>query len=259
MQTGKYGLHTKSVVRSACCMGLALAINGCALQDIGTFLTQVAPKDQMSTTYSGNAVVVVPTTFRNGSNSFAQRQQNWYFKYFGSWEKDLPDPSGWSMFVPLGPQQQPQLGEVKKVVNGKPMVCGNKVNDALHPMHDYYLVLSSNRIVIRNAKPTDFLCDSNKKYQDIWNYLDTTTVGMPAGQTVLHTYCTVEYLGNISRAGFMFKGPYRCRFILKHYKNGTEDEADIQVTVYTEEDSPFGNIDDTHLNIYMNKVAVKHM
>jgi hypothetical protein len=82
---------------------------------------------------------------------------------------------------------------------------------------------------------------------------------MPAGQTVLHTYCTVEYLNNLSRLGFTDKGPYKCRFILKHYKKGTEDKADIRVTVYTEMGAPFSNMDETHLNIEMKEAGVKHM
>lgn len=258
MLTEKNRFNSKSILRSTYFMGLALAITGCASKDVGTLLTQVAPKDQMFTSYGGNAVVYVPTTFRDNTKPFAQRKQDWHFKYLGSWEKSLTDPSGWSMFVPLGPQQQPQPGEVKTVVNGKPVVCGNKANDQLHPMHDYYLVLTSNRIVIRNANPTDFFCDKNKTYQDIWNYLDNKTPGMPAGQTVLHTYCTLEYLGNLSRLGFTDKGPYKCRFILKHYKKGTQDKADIRVTVYTETSIP-SSTDDTHLNIYMKEAVVKHM
>jgi hypothetical protein len=257
MMTDTYRFNARTIVQSACFIGLALAINACTSKDVGTILPQIAPKDQMFTTYGGNTTLYLPTTFRDGSKSFAQRKQNWHFNYFGSWEKSQPDPSAWSMFIPFVPQQKLQPGEIKMVINGKPMVCGNKVNDKLHPMHDYYLGLSSNRIVIRNAKLTDFGCE--KTYQDIWNYLDKNTTGMPVGQSVLHTYCTVEYLGNLSRAGFTEKGPYKCRFILKHYMQGTQDKADIQVTVYTEMDSQFSNMDDTHLNIYMKEVGVKHM
>lgn len=239
------------VTALAVCLGLI----GCSTQSTGKIaggLAALAPPDQLFSSYGGDADVLVPTTYRDGGNPFPQRKQSWHFKYLGSWEKDMPDPPGWSPFVKPGPQLQP--GEVKKVVNGVPMVCGNKANDALHPMDDYYFVLTSNRVAIRNARPTDFGCDQS--YQDLWNHLDNVP-GLKAGQKVLHSYCMVDFLGNVTRLGFKPKGPFKCRFILSAYKSGNADLADIQVTVYTETDTPLKNMDDAQLNITIKAAALR--
>ncbi|MCB1800266.1 MAG: hypothetical protein KDI82_01120 [Gammaproteobacteria bacterium] len=235
-------------------LGLVLLVVGCASNDVGAFFGALAPKNQMLTTYGGNAPVQVPTTYRLNSKPFATSKQTWHFKYFGSWAKSVPDPTGWSMFVKPGPTLQP--GEMSKVVNGKPMVCGNKANDALHPMHDYYFVLSSGSILVRNAKPTDFLCD--KTFQDIWNYIDSAP-GLKPGQTVLHSQCMVEFIGGLTQAGFTPDGPFACRFILNHYKKNGEDRANIEVTVYTETDKAIGGYDAEQLKIDMNDAWVKYM
>jgi hypothetical protein len=243
-----------SIARWSLGVGLLVGFVGCTSNDLGNAITQLAPADQMFTTYGGNTKVSVPITYRDGINSFAKREQTWHFKYFGSWDKALADPGGWSMFIPAKGKLEP--GEVKTVVNGKPVICGNKANDALHPMHDFYFVLSSNRLGLRNAKPSDFGC--TKTYQDIWNYIDNAP-GLKSGQTVLHTYCMTEFHGGLSRAGFSPTGPFKCRFILDNYKQGSEHKADIQLTVYTETDSPNKNADGTHLNIFMNEVGVEFL
>lgn len=232
---------------------LCLGLSGCATKDVATIATglaSLAPPDQLFSSYGGDADVLVPTSYREGGQRFSQRKQAWNIKYLGSWAKDMPDPAGWSMFVKPGGSLQP--GEVKKVVNGVPMVCGNKANDRLHPMDDYYFVLTSNRLAIRNARPTDMGC--NESYQDIWNYIDSA-VGLPPGQTILHTYCMVDFLGNLTRAGFKPKGPFKCRFILKHYQSGSDSLADITLTVYTETSSP--GMDSAQLNVSMKGASLR--
>lgn len=254
MQVMKHIPKASTLAVIAMTSGLSMLLAGCASKDVGTFFGALAPKNQMLTTYGGNAPVQVPTTYRLNGKPFAKPQQTWHFKYFGSWAKSTSDPAGWSMYVKPGPTLQP--GEVSKVVNGVPMVCGNKANDALHPMHDYYFVLSSNSVLIRNAKPTDFWCD--KSYQDIWNYLDGTP-GLKPGQTVLHSQCMVEFIGGLTRAGFKPDGPFDCRFILDHFKKNGENRANIQVTVYTETEMGKVNDDSQQLNIDMQDAWVKSM
>lgn len=248
--------HRRRSIVLALMIFMASGLAGCTGKQWGEALPRIAPKGQMLTTLGADSEVHIPPRWRNTKTNspILPPNQVWHVKYLASWEKPLPDPSGWSLMIPQN-NQPLKPGESRIMVDGFPMICGNRPNEGHHPMDTFYFVASMQGITIRNARPVDFQCKKN--FQEIWDYRDTSNAqGMKPDQTVLHTYAMIDW-ADLSIANFRPRGPFECRIILNHYKVGQAEKADMKITVYTERDTQNGNVDDYNFNIRMKGVAVQ--
>ena len=232
---------------------IRLSIQFAAIVALSFMLTSCM--DHTRTVFGGAAQISFPITFEYRGEPFVKRNQVRDIRYIGTWGQDVPNPVGWSLLIPMPPGENPQPGEIRVTKNGSQYICGNEANDKLHPMHKFMFSFSSSiGLLVRNATPKDFSCA--KSYQEIWDYL-VDVDGLKPGETILHSYCMLDYGSDLTRNGFQPKGPFECRLILKRYKVEGEEKVDIAATIKTETDRSQPVVDSDHLNITLTGGVVQ--